>query len=383
MLQDQLNEAKQKVEELEAHPSSGNDEELAQELKDSRQEVANLRQKIVELETNLNEMQTEFQHEKDQLQDMAAEHKTLYEKVDHDLEVLQEEYENLNKELDEKQEEIESYQEQLQKAGGVDAVEFQRLKIQVKDLQNEIHQVNVEKEYLEDQIESLKRDASQLLEKDGRVARERSEERKNLQNVTELSCKSDVQEIENLQQRLKDAQDQKTLIQQQLEAYIAEDDDGDEKVFYLLNYTHSRYKKLFEQNQIVINSKFLPSNDKSQNSQPKSKKDANSTTTSNPKSTLSTKKFEPINLFRTPLTRTYVKCGTGSPMEVVIPSISGNSNLRMANSRFKLPLCKVVWMLFLRNEIVWLLRSWICRQNSITPVLLPRNTMIWRNNLDP
>jgi len=176
-------------------------------------------------------MQTEFQSEKDQLQDMAAEHKTLYEKVEYDLQLLQDEYGNLNKELDEKQEELESYQEQLQNAGGVDALDFQKLKMEVKDLQNEIQQVNVEKDHLEDQIESLKRDAAHLIEKDGRVARERSDERRNLQTVPRLPYKSDEQEIENLQQRLKDAQEQKSLVQQQLETYIAEDDDGEEKVY--------------------------------------------------------------------------------------------------------------------------------------------------------
>src|SRR5271163_1968696 len=47
------------------------------------------------------------------------------------------------------------------------------------------------------------------------------------------------------------------------------------RYIYLLYYINSRYKKLFEQNQNVINSKFLPSNDKSQNSRPKSKKVTN------------------------------------------------------------------------------------------------------------
>ena len=57
---------------------------------------------------------------------------------------------------------------------------------EIKELKEEIEQVEIEKSDLEDQIQSLQRDAAQLIEKDGKVARERSEERKTLQNVSSI-----------------------------------------------------------------------------------------------------------------------------------------------------------------------------------------------------
>jgi chromosome segregation ATPase len=119
--------------------------------------------------------------EKDQLQEMAAEHKSACEKVEHDLQTLQGEYADLIKELDEKQDEIDSYQRQLDSGG--DGGEFQNLKAEIKDLQSEIEQVEVEKAELEDRIKILERDAAQLIEKDGKVSKDRSDERKLLQNV--------------------------------------------------------------------------------------------------------------------------------------------------------------------------------------------------------
>jgi len=54
---------------------------------------------------------------------------------------------------------------------------------EIRDLKEEIKQAEVEKQDLQDQIESLQRDAAQLIEKDVKVAKERSEERKTLQAV--------------------------------------------------------------------------------------------------------------------------------------------------------------------------------------------------------
>jgi chromosome segregation ATPase len=122
----------------------------------------------------------ESQIEKDQLQEMAAEHKAAFERVEHELKDLQEQYENLEGELQEKQEEIELYQAQVQTG------DSSKLHEQIKELKEEIQQVEIEKGDLEDQIQSLQRDAAQLIEKDGKVTRERSDERKTLQNVITL-----------------------------------------------------------------------------------------------------------------------------------------------------------------------------------------------------
>lgn len=114
---------------------------------------------------------------------MAAEHKAACEKVEHDLHQLQEAYDGLDKELDEKHEEIESYQRRLAGTDGSDTSEIQNLRREIKDLEEEIKQYEIEKQDMEDQIQTLQRDAAHLLEKDGKMARERSEERKSLQNV--------------------------------------------------------------------------------------------------------------------------------------------------------------------------------------------------------
>jgi len=111
---------------------------------------------------------------------MAAEHKAAFERVEHELKDLQELYENLEGELQEKQEEVELYHAQLQTGDSSKLLE------QIKELKDEIQQVEIEKGDLEDQIESLQRDAAQLIEKDSKVARERSDERKTLQNVIAL-----------------------------------------------------------------------------------------------------------------------------------------------------------------------------------------------------
>ena len=109
---------------------------------------------------------------------MAAEHKMACEKVEQHLQELQDAYNSLEKELDEKQEEIDSYQAQLQGDG-----DGNKLLAEIKDLKEEIRQSEVEKQDLQDQIDSLQRDAAQLIEKDVKVARERSDERKTLQAV--------------------------------------------------------------------------------------------------------------------------------------------------------------------------------------------------------
>ena len=119
----------------------------------------------------------EFQIEKDQLQEMAAEHKAAYEKVDSRLQSIQEEYNAIAEELQEKHDEIESYRGQLQTG------DSNHLLSKIKELEGEIEQAEIEKGTLQDQIDGLQRDAAQLIEKDGKVAKERSEERKTLQNV--------------------------------------------------------------------------------------------------------------------------------------------------------------------------------------------------------
>jgi chromosome segregation ATPase len=112
---------------------------------------------------------------------MAAEHKAASEKVEQQLQELQDAYSGLEKELDEKQEEIDSYEAQLQ--GDRDGMKFLD---EIRDLKEEISQIEVEKQELQDQIDSLQRDAAQLIEKDVKVSRERSEERKTLQTVCSL-----------------------------------------------------------------------------------------------------------------------------------------------------------------------------------------------------
>lgn len=112
---------------------------------------------------------------------MAAEHKATCEKVENDLHELQNAYNNLDKELDEKQEEIEHYQNQL--AGHSISGGERELNRQIKDLQEEVQQLEVEKADMMDQIQTLQHDAATLIEKDGKAARERSEQRKMLQNV--------------------------------------------------------------------------------------------------------------------------------------------------------------------------------------------------------
>lgn len=134
------------------------------------------------MQDQLVQARKEFDMEKDDLQSVAAEHKSAYEKIENELHVLQEDYETLIKELDEKQEEMESKQRQHQRLD-VKETEIQNLKVEIKDLQDEIEHANIEKADLEDQIKTLQRDAATLIEKDGKVARERSEERKMLQAV--------------------------------------------------------------------------------------------------------------------------------------------------------------------------------------------------------
>ena len=62
-------------------------------------------------------------------------------------------------------------------------VEIRKLKAEIADLQGEIQQHELEKDDLEEQIEQLQRDAAQLIEKNGQIANERTEERKTLQIV--------------------------------------------------------------------------------------------------------------------------------------------------------------------------------------------------------
>jgi len=113
----------------------------------------------------------EFQIEKDQLQTLAAEHKSAYEKIDQDLQTLQEDYAALEKELEEKG------------PSSPDRSDAANWREELEDLRAELEQVQFEKLDLEDQVESLKKDAAQLIEKDGKVARERAEEKKTLQSV--------------------------------------------------------------------------------------------------------------------------------------------------------------------------------------------------------
>ena len=75
--------------------------------------------------------------------------------------------------------------------------EIQNLQLEIKDLHEQIHQVEIEKGHLEDQIEALQRDAAQLIEKDGKVAKERVEERKNLQIVKHLIFVANNRKLKN------------------------------------------------------------------------------------------------------------------------------------------------------------------------------------------
>lgn len=85
----------------------------------------------------------------------------------------------MGQELDLKEEEVEN----LRQRRGGDPAEVQELRREIKDLEEEIKQFEVEKADMEEQIQSLQRDANHLIEKDGKIARERAEERKSLQNV--------------------------------------------------------------------------------------------------------------------------------------------------------------------------------------------------------
>jgi chromosome segregation ATPase len=115
---------------------------------------------------------------------MADEHRAASEKVKNDLQELQLAYNNLDKELDEKQEVLDNYHNQL---GGLSiAGDEMELKNQIRDLQEEVKQLEIEKANMQDQIDSLQHDAATLIEKDGKVARERSEERKALQDVRDF-----------------------------------------------------------------------------------------------------------------------------------------------------------------------------------------------------
>jgi chromosome segregation ATPase len=105
---------------------------------------------------------------------MALEHKNACEKVEQDLKTLQDAYDSLERELTDKEEELQIYQ----KDGGMDDDVFE-----VQNLQGKIKTLESEKAELETQIRLLQKDAAQLLEKDGRVTKERSEERKTLQTV--------------------------------------------------------------------------------------------------------------------------------------------------------------------------------------------------------
>lgn len=96
------------------------------------------------------------------------------EKAESELGIMNGEYEALNREFDLKDAEITSLRRKLDGRGN-DGTEMQILK-EVKDLQSQIEQYEKEKKELE-------RDARQLIEKDGRVARERNEERTNFQTV--------------------------------------------------------------------------------------------------------------------------------------------------------------------------------------------------------
>ena len=181
-------EEKKKVEELESRGVGAADEdELADQLHESEREIKSLNQvvnlcseliqKIAEVEEQLRLARTDFETEKEQLQGLALEHKSACERVENDLKILQDAYDSLTKELSEKEEELRSHQNE----GAIVAtdLEVQNLKARIQDLE-------LEKGNLEDQIKSLQRDAAQLIEKDGRVAKERSEERKTLQTVLSI-----------------------------------------------------------------------------------------------------------------------------------------------------------------------------------------------------
>lgn len=129
------------------------------------------------------------------MQTLAAEHKSSYEKIEADLQTLQEDYAALEKELEDKR--------------GPEDRDVRKLREQLTELQAELQQMEFEKVDLEDQVESLKRDAAQLIEKDGKVARERADERKNLQAVLIFAeAGSNEQEIEELQIQFRETLEQ-------------------------------------------------------------------------------------------------------------------------------------------------------------------------------
>jgi chromosome segregation ATPase len=140
-----------------------------------------LTQKISTVEAALSHARAEFQIEKDQLQSIAAESRTVTEKIEHDLSELRAAYDNLDKELDEKHDEIESLQRRV--AGGDDG-EIVRLEADIKELEEEIAQHEVEKRDMMEQISTLQADSKKLLDKNGAISKERNDERSALQNVS-------------------------------------------------------------------------------------------------------------------------------------------------------------------------------------------------------
>ena len=104
--------------------------------------------------------------------------RSIAEKAEDDLQIVNGEYEALNRELDLKDAEITSLERKLDGRGD-DGTEMHKLREEIRDLQAQIEQYETEKQELE-------RDARQLIEKDSRVARERNEERSNFQTVSLL-----------------------------------------------------------------------------------------------------------------------------------------------------------------------------------------------------
>jgi chromosome segregation ATPase len=142
-------------------------------------------QKIAQVEAQLHHARAEFQIEKDQLQGLAAEHKSTCEKVEHDLDELRLAYDTLDKELDEKHDEIESYKRRLGSEG--DEGEVARLEAEIKDLEEEVQQAEIEKRDMRDEIQTLQADSKKLLDKNGAISKERNDERNSLQNVPPTS----------------------------------------------------------------------------------------------------------------------------------------------------------------------------------------------------
>ena len=112
------------------------------------------------------------------LQSQVEKLRSTAEKAEDNLQIVNGEYEALNRELDLKDEEIASLERKLDGRGD-DGTEMQNLREEIRDLQAQIEEYDAEKQELE-------RDARQLIEKDGRVARERNEERSNFQTVSLL-----------------------------------------------------------------------------------------------------------------------------------------------------------------------------------------------------